>query len=81
MIPDPKNELFALINDELIYLWDVDSGDMRFIIINFEGDIINNASIKFPVVNNSFNEIYIDNKGQFYSFHQADNGIKIMEWR
>lgn len=81
VIPDPKNELFTLVDDRHIYLWDVDNNDIRFMICNFRGDIINNISMKFPDLDNSFNEISMDNTGRFYSFQTVKEGIEILEWR
>ncbi len=81
VIPDPKNELFTLVDDSHIYLWDVDNSDIRFMICNFRGDIINNISMKFPDMDNSFNDIIIDNTGRFYSIHTVKEGIELLEWR
>ncbi|MBN2041392.1 MAG: hypothetical protein JW864_15230 [Spirochaetes bacterium] len=81
IIPEPKNELFSLIENENIYLWDIYNDDVRFIVTNFKGDIVNNVYIKFPHFNNSFNEITMDSSGQFYSYHVRKKGIEIYEWR
>jgi hypothetical protein len=79
-ISRPENELFELINDKNIYLWAIDNKNVRFKIANMEGSIINNVLMKFPDTTDSYNEIFIDNNGIFYSYHAGKNGIKIMEW-
>lgn len=81
IIPDPKNEIFSLIENENVYLWDIDNSDIRFMVTNFKGDIVNNVYLQFPNSNNSFNEIIMDGTGQFYSYHVRKKGIEIYEWR
>ncbi|MFH0974603.1 MAG: hypothetical protein V1874_02340 [Spirochaetota bacterium] len=80
IIPDPKNELFNISNDK-IYLWDIDEKNIRYMICNLKGDVINNISIKFPEAVNSFDEILIDSSGNFYSYHGLKRGVEILEWR
>lgn len=81
IIPDPKNELFALVDDKFIYLWDIDEQNLRYMICNLSGDIVNNISIKLPGLMDSYNEIFIDSSGLFYSYHALKKGIEIREWR
>lgn len=79
--PDPKNELFSVVDDKYIYLWDVDEERIKFIICNFDGNIINNIVISYQEDKDSFSDIMMDNSGQFYSYHVNRKGINVMEWR
>jgi hypothetical protein len=79
-ISDPKNELFAIVDDK-VYLWDIDEKLIRYMVYNLKGDIVNNISINFPETTNSFDEILIDNSGNFYSYHTLKKGIEVIEWR
>jgi hypothetical protein len=81
VISEPKNELFTLADDKHIYLWDVDEKIIRYMVCNLKGDIVNNVSIKFPEITNSFDEILVDRSGNFYSYHASKKGIEVLEWR
>jgi hypothetical protein len=81
VISDPKNELFALVDDKYIYLWDIDDQNLRYMICNLNGDVSNNISIKFSTMPDSYNEIQIDNSGHFYSYHALKKGVEVLEWR
>src|SRR4030042_1375826 len=81
IIPDPKNELFALVGDKYIYLWDIDEQNLRYMICNLSGNIVNNISIHLPGIADSYNEIFIDSSGRFYSYHALKKGIEVREWR
>ena len=80
-ISEPKNELFTMMDDKLIYLWDVEEKEMRFMIRNLQGNILNNISIKFPKSSRFFEDIQVDERGRFYSYHVSKNKIDIFEWR
>lgn len=81
-IPEPRNELYTVVDDQSIYLWDVDSDKIKFIVFNFNGDILNNYLIEFPETNASYRDIFVDDKtSQFYSYHVNKKGIDILEWR
>lgn len=80
-VPDPQNELFSIINDKLIYLWDVKEDDLKFIVCNLSGNIINNISMDLPDKREFYNNIFIDENGQFYSIHVINKAIEIMRWR
>jgi len=79
--PDPKNELFTVVDNKYVYLWNVDAKDLKFVICNMNGEIINNLLMKFSERDNIFNDIYVDDSGQFYSYHVTGNGIDVMEWK
>jgi len=80
-IPDPNNELFTMINDKHIYLWDVDNKTIKFIICNTKGDIINNILLKIPKKNASFENIFIDELGKFYTFHVMKKSVEMFGWK
>jgi hypothetical protein len=80
-IPDPKNELYSVINDKHIYLWNIDDKKTRFVICNFDGNIINNIQLKQDGKKNFFSEVLIDESGQFFSYSVNKDSIEIMEWK
>ena len=80
-IPEPKNELFTMIDDRHIYLWDVENHDVKFVICNLDGDIINNILIELPENNESFSEIQMDDSGNLFSYHVNKRNIDVLEWR
>jgi hypothetical protein len=80
VISEPKNELFAIADDR-VYLWDVDEKLIRYIICSLKGDVVNNVSMNSPENSNTFNEILIDNSGNFYSYNASKKSIEVLEWR
>lgn len=80
-INDPKNEVFTIVDDNYIYLWDVSEKAVKFMINNLKGDTVNNISISFSGTINAFNEILINDAGHFYSYHAVRKGIEVLEWR
>ena len=80
-ISDPNNELFSIFDDKHIYLWDINREQIRYMVCNLNGDVVNNLSIKFPETNISFEDVLMENSGNFYSYHASKKGIEIMEWR
>jgi hypothetical protein len=79
-LPDPKNELFALLDDKYILLWDVEERDVRFVIWNFQGNIINNLRIQMKKKKADFEQIFIDEKGHFYTYSVTPKGVELEEW-
>ena len=79
-IPDPKNELFSLVDDKHIYLWNMETRDVRFVIVNFEGRVVNNVLIELRN-NKQFEDVFMDEMGQLYSLHVGKRDIEIMEWK
>ena len=69
-----------MVDNKLIYLWDVDERDMRFILYNLQGNIVNNIRMKFPEKNGYFEDILIDESGRLFSCHVNKKGIEIFEW-
>lgn len=79
--PDPKNELFTIVDDKHIYLWDTKEKDVKFIISTTEGNIINNVLLELPRVGVLFSNIFVDDSGNLYSFSVKKKGISIFEWK
>lgn len=79
--PDPKNELYNIVDDKYIYLWNMKNKDIKFVICNRDGNIINNVMIKFNQKDTLFSDLIIDESGQFYSYHVRRDGINIFEWK
>lgn len=80
-IPEPRNELFTLVDDKHIYLWNEEGKAVKFMICNFNSAIMNNIQIKFPENNGYFEDVFIDESGQFFSYHVGKKGIDILEWK
>ncbi len=78
-IPDPKNVLFNIVDDKTIYFWNVDNGDIKFMIMNMEGNVMSNVRINFDN-RNFFSKVIHDNEGNIYSYHADGKFIKILEW-
>lgn len=79
--PDPKNELFAVVDDKHIYLWDMRDRNIRYAIYNFDGNVINNIMLKCNERNTLFSDVLIDEKGEFYTYHVNREKITIFEWK
>jgi len=81
-IPEHQNELYSLIDDKTIYLWDVQDRQIKFIICSMNGNIVNNIVMKFPDNNHDFySRILIDENEQLYSYHVKKESIEILQWR
>ncbi len=79
-LSEPKNELFTVIQNKYIYLWNVeDTNDVKFLLYNFDGTIIGNIRCKFPQ-QVLFSDIGISNEGKLYSYHAYASGLEIYEW-
>jgi hypothetical protein len=80
-ISEPQNELFTIINDKLIYLWDVHDRNVRFIVCDLGGNIINNVLVNFPEKRDSYSDILTDENGDIYSYHVINRHMEILRWR
>jgi 3-isopropylmalate dehydratase small subunit len=79
-IPDPKNVLFGIVDDKLIYFWNIDR-DVRFSIYNHEGNVVSNIKLNIKVGGNYYTRIIGDRRGNIYSYHMSKEGIQILEWK
>ena len=79
-IPDPKNVLFNLADDKIIYFWNVDKNSVKFMLCNLDGNVLNNISLKIDDTNNLYSRIMSDKSGKFYSYHIRKDGIELLQW-
>jgi len=79
-IQDPKNVLFNIVDDKILYFWNIEGKEIKFMLVNMDGNIINNIKLEFDN-NNIFSKIIHDEKGIIYSYHIYDNTMKIFEWK
>ncbi|HPQ53179.1 MAG TPA: hypothetical protein PK253_07995 [Spirochaetota bacterium] len=80
-IPDPKNELFSVVDNMHLYLWNVDEGQTKFAICNMEGNIVNNIHVQAGDRRVYFRDIQIDDSGMIYSYQVYKDRVEIMEWK
>lgn len=80
-IPDPKNELFAVIEDMHLYLWNIEERRTRFVVTNFDGNIVNNVLLNFDEKRYYFQDLMVDETGSFYSYRVNRNSVDILEWK
>ncbi|MGL4368453.1 MAG: LIC_12708 family protein [Spirochaetota bacterium] len=80
-VQDPKNELFSILDDKYILLWDTEEKDVRFVIWDFDGNIVNNLKIKNDQMKSYYREIISDESGNFFSFSARKTGLEIMGWK
>jgi len=80
-IPDPKNELFAVMDDTQLYLWNIEEKRTRFVVTNFDGNIINNVLLNFDDKRYYFQDVMVDESGSFYSYRVNRNSVDILEWK
>jgi len=79
-IPDPKNVLFNIVDDKYIYFWNLYNGEVKFMVCNMKGDIINNILMEFNQGNNFYTRVMGDPSGKLYSYSVTRSGVEIMEW-
>ena len=79
-IDDPKNVLFNIVDDKILYFWNIEGKETKFMLVNMNGSIINNIKIEFDR-NNIFSKIIHDESGAIYSYHVNDDRLKIFTWR
>jgi len=77
--PDPKNVLFNIVDDKIIYFWNIEGKDIKFMLVNMEGNIINNIRVSFD--NSSiFSKIITDEDGVIYSYHVHNDTLQVLQW-
>ncbi|MCL1832998.1 MAG: hypothetical protein FWG49_00690 [Leptospirales bacterium] len=79
-IDDPKNVLFNIVDDKILYFWNIEGRDTKFMLVNMNGSIISNIRIEFDR-NNIFSKIIHDESGAIYSYHVNDDKLKIFTWK
>ena len=79
-IPDPRNVLFNIFDDKLIYFWNMNNREVKFMICNLEGSIVNNIHLSFNYSKNHYSKLIADTSGNIYSYHATNGGIKVIKW-
>ena len=46
-IQDPKNALFNIVDDKILYFWNIEGKEIKFMLVNMDGKIINHIKLKF----------------------------------
>ncbi len=77
--PDPKNVLFNIVDDKLIYFWNIEGKDIKFMIVNMDGNIINNVKLEFEG-NSIFSKIITDENGVLHSYHVHNDTLQVLRW-
>lgn len=80
-LPDPKNELFSILEDQYIILWDAEQRDLRFSIWNLQENIINNLKITLNGVRPYYEKVLVDEGGSLYTMIVNEDRIEIKEWK
>ena len=79
-IPNPQNVLFDIVDDKHPYFWNMEKNNVRLMICNMEGHIINNVQISFDNSKYLYSGLQIDNSGRLYSYHASKKGISVLRW-
>lgn len=79
-LPDPRNELFTILEDKYLVFWEVEGKDIRFVIWSFQENILNNLSIDLGDKKSYYDEILSDENGKIYSYSVSREGISIYAW-
>lgn len=80
-LPDPRNELFSILEDKYIILWDYERRDLRFSIWNLQENIINNLRINLNGVRPFFEKVLVDETGRLYTLIVKEETVEIKEWK
>ena len=80
VLPDPRNELFTILDDKYLLFWEMDDNDIRFVIWSFQKNIVNNLKIDFKNQKSYYDEIISDENGKIYSYSVTRDGITISSW-
>lgn len=80
-LPDPRNALFDIVDDKYLYLWNMDSRSVKFIIYTLDGDIINNLQIEMQQTGALYEKIKIDDNFEFYTFSIFPERLEVFGWK
>jgi hypothetical protein len=80
-LPDPKNELYTILDDKYLLLWDTEEKNLRFAIWDLNGNIVNNFRIKMDTRSSYLNQIFADEGGRIFTYMVKKTGIDVMEWK
>ncbi len=79
-LPDPKNVLFNIVDDKLLYFWDIVNNELRFMITDMKGNRINTIQIDPPEDHSYYSKVLGYRKGGLYSYHIGEKGIDFYKW-
>lgn len=79
-LPNPKNVLFSIVDEKNIYFWNMDRDDLKLMICNMEGHIMNNIHLDIGDSRSLYSNIISDSSGGIYSYQVSKKGISISEW-
>lgn len=77
--PDPKNVLFNIMDDKIIYFWNIEGKDIKFMLVNMDGNVINNVRVEFEG-NSIFSKIITDENGVIHSYHVHNDTLQVFQW-
>jgi hypothetical protein len=69
--------LFNIIDEKHLYFWNMEKEDLRLMICNMQGHIINNIQIKSNDTKYLYSELINDDSGKLYSYHVTKKGITL----
>ena len=79
-MPDPRNTLFNIVDDKHLYFWNVEEGEVKFMVTNLEGSVVTNQRLEFDDSRNFYSRVIFDNEGHLYSIHVTRRGMELVEW-
>jgi len=79
-LPDPKNVLFNIVDDKLIYFWNMDGDSTRFMIANMEGNILNNLELDIKFRDKLYTNILGNISGSIISYSISTSEITLTKW-
>jgi hypothetical protein len=77
--PDPKNVLFNIVDDKIIYFWNIEGKDIKFMLVNMDGNIVNNVRVEFDT-SSIFTKIITDESGVIHSYHVHNDTLQVLQW-
>ena len=80
-IPDAKNVLFNIIQDKYIYFWNLEEENIKFMICNLEGKILNNIRLRLEDKGAMFTSVISDREGNVYSYNISKDGVRVLKWK
>ena len=69
------------MDDMRIYLWNIEERRTRFVVTNFDGNIVDNVLLNFDEKRYYFQDVMVDESGAFYSYRVNRNSVDVLEWK
>lgn len=82
-LPDPKNELFSILDNKYFLLWDSTSTDIRFSIWDTNGKSISNKRIQSDYFSKDsvLAKIFHDETGNVFTLSVSSSNVIVTEWK